>query len=68
MTGKSSKKRADLLLVDRGLVESREKAQALIMEGLVYSPAGKVLKPGTPVATGTILEVRAGRHMSAGEA
>ena len=58
MAGKSHKKRADLLLVERGLVESRERAQALIMEGLVYSPSGKVLKPGTPTATDTLLEVR----------
>ena len=58
MSRKASKRRADLLLVETGLAESREKAQALIMEGLVYSPAGRVLKPGTPVAVETHLEVR----------
>ena len=58
MTRKSPKKRADLLLVERGLVETRERAQALIMEGMVYSPAGKVLKPGTPTAADTPLEVK----------
>ena len=58
MAGKSHKKRADLLLVEKGLAESREKAQALIMEGLVYTPSGRVLKPGTPTTADTPLEVR----------
>ena len=58
MTRKSHKKRADLLLVERGLAESRERAQSLIMEGVVYTPSGRVLKPGTPTTTDTILEVR----------
>ena len=46
------KLRADLLLVELGLAESRERAQALIMEGLVYSSrtGQKVLKPGTLLA------------------
>lgn len=35
-----------MLLVERGLTESREKAQALIMAGLVHHPGGKVAKPG----------------------
>ena len=46
---KVSKKRVDVLLVERGLAESREKAQALIMEGVVYSPSGRILKSGTPI-------------------
>lgn len=32
-----AKRRADQLLVDRGLVETRSRAQALIMAGLVYA-------------------------------
>ena len=52
------KKRADLLLVERGLAESREQAQALIMEGVVYAPSGKVLKAGTQIADTVPLEVR----------
>ena len=32
-----AKKRLDVLLVERGLVESRARAQALVMAGLVYS-------------------------------
>ena len=58
MARKGHKKRADLLLVEKGLAESREKAQALIMEGLVYTPSGRVLKPGTPTTADTSLEVR----------
>ena len=46
VTKKVTKKRADLLLVERGLAESREKAQALIIAGLVNYPGGKVAKPG----------------------
>jgi 23S rRNA (cytidine1920-2'-O)/16S rRNA (cytidine1409-2'-O)-methyltransferase len=53
-----SKKRADLLLVERGLSPSREQAQALIMEGLVFTPAGRVLKPGTALPGTTPLDVR----------
>ena len=52
------KKRADLILVERGLAETRERAQALIMEGLVYSSGGRVLKPGSTLASDSDLEVR----------
>ncbi len=55
---RAAKRRADLLLAERGLAESREQAQALIMAGLVYTPAGPVAKPGTPLAADTSLEVR----------
>ena len=58
MPTRAGKTRADLLLAERGLAESRERAQALIMEGLVYSPAGRVLKPGTSLPSDTPLEVR----------
>ena len=53
-----SRRRADLLLVERGLVESREQAQALIMAGAVVSPAGPVPKAGTFLALDTPLELR----------
>ena len=46
------------MLVEQGLAESRERAQALIMEGLVYTSSGKVLKAGTPIADTVPLEVR----------
>jgi 23S rRNA (cytidine1920-2'-O)/16S rRNA (cytidine1409-2'-O)-methyltransferase len=40
------KERADQALVTQGLAESRHKAQALIMAGLVYSEGVKIQKPG----------------------
>jgi len=40
------KERVDKILVKRGLVESREKAQALIMEGLVFSGNNRIEKSG----------------------
>ena len=55
---KSSRQRADLLLVERGLVESREQAQALIMAGAVLSPAGPVQKAGAFLDPDTPLELR----------
>jgi 23S rRNA (cytidine1920-2'-O)/16S rRNA (cytidine1409-2'-O)-methyltransferase len=58
MSSKGGKKRADLLLVERGLSPSREQAQVLIMEGLVFTPAGRVLKPGISLSDTTPLEVR----------
>ena len=50
--------RADLLLVERGLAESRERAQALIMGGLVFGPAGRVAKSGALLDGRAVLEVR----------
>ena len=38
--------RLDLLLVERGLAESRSKAQALIMSGKVHGPDRRLDKPG----------------------
>ena len=58
MPPKAARKRADLLLTERGLAESREQAQTLIMEGLVFSPAGRVLKVSSPLNDATPLEVR----------
>jgi 23S rRNA (cytidine1920-2'-O)/16S rRNA (cytidine1409-2'-O)-methyltransferase len=40
------KVRVDVLLVERGLVESRARAQAVIMAGLVYSDTKRIAKPG----------------------
>ena len=45
-----TKQRIDSLLVDRGLVESRAKAQALIMAGEVVVEGKAAIKPGTLVA------------------
>ncbi|MFL6856271.1 MAG: TlyA family RNA methyltransferase [Allosphingosinicella sp.] len=56
------KHRADQLLVDRGLVESRAKAQALILAGLVFSGERKIDKAGHSLAEDAPLEVRGKAH------
>ena len=53
-----AKKRLDVALVERGLVESRQKAQALVMAGEVYVKGKKQLKAGTSVEEDDTLEVR----------
>ena len=52
------KKRLDVELVDRGLVQSRERAKGVIMEGLVYVNGQKSDKAGTPVKEDDRIEVR----------
>jgi 23S rRNA (cytidine1920-2'-O)/16S rRNA (cytidine1409-2'-O)-methyltransferase len=54
--------RADQLLVDRGLVESRTRAQALIMAGKVFSGTLRIEKSGQFLAPGTPLEIRGQDH------
>ncbi len=56
------KRRADQLLVDRGLAESRQRAQALILAGLVFAGERRVDKAGEPVPDETALEVRGRDH------
>jgi 23S rRNA (cytidine1920-2'-O)/16S rRNA (cytidine1409-2'-O)-methyltransferase len=46
----AAKRRADQVLVEQGLAESRAKAQALILAGLVSIAGRRVDKPGTPLA------------------
>lgn len=61
------KMRLDRLLVERGLAESREKAQALIMAGEVLLNGQKAAKPGQTVADDASLEVLARpRYVSRG--
>ena len=56
------KKRLDQLIVDRGLAESRTRAQALVMAGLVFSGGRKLDKPGTALAEDAAIEVRGRDH------
>ncbi|MBW2103796.1 MAG: TlyA family rRNA (cytidine-2'-O)-methyltransferase, partial [Deltaproteobacteria bacterium] len=57
---KDEKIRLDLLLVKRGLAESREKARALIMAGRVAVEGRPVDKPGRAVATDAAIDVEQG--------
>ena len=52
------KERLDVLLTERGLAESRAKAQALIMAGEVYVGEQKIDKAGTAVSVDAEIEVR----------
>jgi 23S rRNA (cytidine1920-2'-O)/16S rRNA (cytidine1409-2'-O)-methyltransferase len=54
---KTEKRRIDQLLVERGLADSREKAQALILAGAVKVNAQRVDKPGRPVAADSAIEL-----------
>ena len=58
----AGKTRADVILVDRGLAESRARAQALIMAGVVFSGEARVDKPGSLLAREAPLEVRGADH------
>ncbi len=58
----SDKLRADVALVNRGLCESREKAQAAIMAGTVYVGERKIAKASEPVGPEDELLVRAPAH------
>lgn len=54
----SDKKRVDVALVERGLAQSREKAQALVMSGVVYIGENKVDKASAQVTPEDELIVR----------
>ena len=64
----SKKTRLDVLLVERGLQESRQKAQATIMSGLVFVNGQRSDKPGAPVAEDAAVEIRGStlRYVSRG--
>ena len=57
-----AKKRLDVLLVERGLVESRARAQALVMAGLVYSDTRRLDKAGTALPEDAPLELKGQDH------
>ena len=64
----SKKIRLDVLLTEKGLQESRQKAQATIMSGLVYVNGQRVDKPGTAVDPEAGIEIRGStlRYVSRG--
>ena len=59
---KAPKRRVDHLLVERGLAESRARAQALVMAGLVFVGENKIDKPGHQLPEDTALDVRGRDH------
>lgn len=61
-TAKSPKVRVDQLLVDRGLAESRSRAQALVLAGLVFTGETKLAKPGHSLPADAPLDVRGRDH------
>jgi 23S rRNA (cytidine1920-2'-O)/16S rRNA (cytidine1409-2'-O)-methyltransferase len=58
----AAKRRADQLLVERGLAESRTKAQALILAGLVSCARRRVDKPGEQLAVDAVLALEGRDH------
>ncbi len=54
--------RLDVALVERGLVESQAKAQAVILAGLVFSDQRRLDKAGTMIAADQPLELRGREH------
>jgi len=58
----SARQRVDLALVERGLVESRARAQALVMAGLVFSGERRLDKPGSLIPGDAPLTVKGREH------
>lgn len=58
MQEKIKKERLDVLLVNRGLATSREKAKAIIMSGIVYVEGNKEDKAGTTFPENVNIEVK----------
>ena len=54
--------RLDTMLVERGLVESRTRAQAIIMAGLVFTGETKLTKPGHKIAIDAEIDLRGRDH------
>lgn len=59
---KQPKVRVDQALVERGLAETRSKAQALVMAGLVYADTRRIDKPGDQIAADLSLTVKGQDH------
>ena len=61
MKSKTSRKRLDILLIERGFAESQQKAQAMILAGEVWINGVAIHKAGTPIASDAKIEVKS-RH------
>jgi 23S rRNA (cytidine1920-2'-O)/16S rRNA (cytidine1409-2'-O)-methyltransferase len=59
---KAATKRLDQLLVERGLVDSRTRAQGLVLAGAVWSEGRRLDKPGAKLAADVPLEVKSRDH------
>jgi 23S rRNA (cytidine1920-2'-O)/16S rRNA (cytidine1409-2'-O)-methyltransferase len=58
----TKKKRLDQIIVDRGLADSKTRAQALVMAGHVYIGEAKAQKPGQQIAEDADISVRGSDH------
>jgi 23S rRNA (cytidine1920-2'-O)/16S rRNA (cytidine1409-2'-O)-methyltransferase len=58
----SDKERIDILLLEHGYYESREKAKAAIMAGLVFADEEPVDKAGTKISRTAVLKVKGALH------
>ena len=58
----TKKTRLDQIIVDRGLAESKIRAQALVMAGHVYIGESKAQKPGQQIAEDVDISVRGSDH------
>src|SRR4051794_26386623 len=58
----ADKRRADQLLIEQGLAESRTKAQALILAGLVSCAGRPIAKPGEQLAPNVALTLKGRDH------
>lgn len=62
MSGSIPKERIDVLLVEQGFFDSREKAKSAIMAGIVYDEHGRVEKAGTKLPRTAALKVKGAVH------
>jgi 23S rRNA (cytidine1920-2'-O)/16S rRNA (cytidine1409-2'-O)-methyltransferase len=62
ITAQAAKRRADQLLVEQGLAESRARAQALVLAGVVRCAGRRVEKPGEQLAADAVLAVEGNDH------
>ncbi|MER3007362.1 S4 domain-containing protein, partial [Bacillus licheniformis] len=54
----AKKERIDVLLVEKGLIETREKAKRAVMAGIVYSNEERIDKPGEKIPVDAPLEIK----------